>query len=312
MADSTHYYSNQETSHGNGSAAEQIVNGSHPVIQDTKSDFKGLAGSGRGDYQDGQQQQQPMSHFHSLFYDLFTWKSPKATGFFFFSTISLIFAFRYVNVLRYVFKAAYMLFAAASVLELAGKPLGAKGIVSSMRPTRYYTVPRESLEMFFENLHDLTNFFVLEFQRVLFVENIFTTIAAFVSSFFGYILIKYIPFWTLLLLATVTAFTAPLIYINNKELIDEQIQRVSDMVNSQVETTKKLTGKYAEEAAVRAKATAADLQSKVQTYTKSTSKKPEAPSTTSAHEYLSKDSEVVHDYPAVPSHEPHVNEPLLS
>lgn len=46
--------------------------GSHPVIQDTKSDFKGLAGSGRGDYQDGQQQQQPMSHFHSLFYDLFT------------------------------------------------------------------------------------------------------------------------------------------------------------------------------------------------------------------------------------------------
>lgn len=71
---------------------------------------------------------------------------------------------------------------AASVLELAGKPLGAKGIVSSMRPTRYYTVPRESLEMFFENLHDLTNFFVLEFQRVLFVENIFTTIAVCRSS----------------------------------------------------------------------------------------------------------------------------------
>lgn len=46
-----------------------------------------------------------------------------------------------------------------------------------MRPIRYYTVPRESLELLFENLHDLTNFFVLELQRVLFVENIFTTIA---------------------------------------------------------------------------------------------------------------------------------------
>jgi len=66
---------------------------------------------------------------------------------------------------------------AVAALELAGKPFGAKGIVSSMRPSRYYTVPRESLELFFANLHDLTNFFVLEFQRVLFVENIYTTIA---------------------------------------------------------------------------------------------------------------------------------------
>ena len=39
------------------------------------------------------------------------WKFPKATGFFFLSTISLILAFRFVNVLRYVFKASYVLFA---------------------------------------------------------------------------------------------------------------------------------------------------------------------------------------------------------
>ena len=106
---------------------------------------------------------------------------------------------------------------------------------------------------------------------------------------------------TAVLPATVTAFTAPLIYINNKELIDEQIQRASDMVNSQVETTKKLTGKYAEEAAVHVRTTAADLQSKVQTYTKSPTKKTEAPSNTSTH-----------DYPAVPTHEPAVDEPILA
>lgn len=39
------------------------------------------------------------------------WKYPRATGFFFFSIISLITAFRFINVLRYVFKAAYLLFA---------------------------------------------------------------------------------------------------------------------------------------------------------------------------------------------------------
>jgi hypothetical protein len=110
-----------------------IAAGTHPIIQNTKADFKGLASSVNGRQVDDNGQ--PISHFHSLFYDLFTvclclrvvrsievrqqtdkitpfqWKFPKATGFFFFSTISLIFAFRYVNVLRYVFKAAYMLFA---------------------------------------------------------------------------------------------------------------------------------------------------------------------------------------------------------
>jgi len=107
-------------------------------------------------------------------------------------------------------------------------------------------------------------------------------------------------------LATITAFTAPLVYINNKELIDEQIQRASDLVNSQVETTKKLTGKYAEEAAVRARATASDLQSKVQTYTKSSPKKPEGPSTTSAQDFLSGDNGT-DEHPIAPA-----NEPLLA
>ncbi|KAF8537593.1 Reticulon-domain-containing protein [Trichophaea hybrida] len=299
-----------------------MVSGSHPIIQDTKADFTGLAKSGQadGEYDDATQ---PMSQFHNLFYDLFTWKFPKATGFFFLSTISVIFAFHYINVLRYVFKGLYMAFAIASGLETVGKLLGAKSVVSSFRPRRYYTIPREYLDHFFEQLHELANFFVLEFQRVLFVENIFTTLAAFVTSFFGYFLIKYIPFWTLLLLATFTAFTAPLIYINNKELIDEQIQRASDIVNAQVESTKKVTGKYAEDAAARARATAADVQTRLQAYTGKTSPpasqtKSEVPSTASAHDYLSgapnaPDTPLgTHDYPKVPTQEPALDEPLLA
>lgn len=63
-----------------------------------------------------------------------------------------------------------------ALLEVAGRPFGARGVVSSMRPKRYYTIPRDSVEKLFNELHDLSNFFVLEFQRVVFVENIFATI----------------------------------------------------------------------------------------------------------------------------------------
>lgn len=106
------------------------------MIQSTKTDFQGLANSINGNGStDGDR---PLTHYHSFFYDLFTvsfpvlflslptsedldlrltyvkcvqWKYPRATGFFFFSVISLITAFRFINVLRYVFKAAYLLFA---------------------------------------------------------------------------------------------------------------------------------------------------------------------------------------------------------
>jgi hypothetical protein len=45
------------------------------VIQDTKADFKGIAGSGLNGTETDDDEQ-PLSHFHSLFYDLFTVGSP--------------------------------------------------------------------------------------------------------------------------------------------------------------------------------------------------------------------------------------------
>ena len=59
--------------------------------------------------------------------------------------------------------------------EIAGKLVLSQGIASSMRPKKYYTIPRESLEASLEDVEQLVNFFVIEFQRVLFAENIFHT-----------------------------------------------------------------------------------------------------------------------------------------
>jgi hypothetical protein len=197
-------------------------------------------------------------------------------------------------VLRYVFKAAYLVFASVTLLEVAGKPFGAKGVVSSMRPNRYYTIPRESVDKLYSEIHDLSNFFIFELQRVVFVENIFATIVAFVATFTGYFLIKYIPFWALLLLTTITAFTAPLIYLQNQELIDEQIRLGNELVNAQLANGRQLTEKYAGEAAARARATAGDLSQKVQGYTQNV--RGTSPAATTKREF-----------PAAPVHEPALN-----
>lgn len=52
-----------------------------------------------------------------------------------------------------------------------------KGVTTSLRPRRYYKIPKEALEASLDDLVQLINFFVIEFQRILFAENPIVTIA---------------------------------------------------------------------------------------------------------------------------------------
>lgn len=63
-----------------------------------------------------------------------------------------------------------------SAAEVAGKLIFDRGIASQVRPRKYYTIPRESLERSLEDVEQLVNFFVIEFQRIIFAENIYATI----------------------------------------------------------------------------------------------------------------------------------------
>ncbi|KAF8455289.1 Reticulon-domain-containing protein [Kalaharituber pfeilii] len=231
-----------------------------------------------------------LDRFHTSLYDLVTWKYPRATSFIFLSILSTIFAFRFVNVMRYVLKAAYILLGSVAALEYAGKPMGYKGVVSQLRPIRYYTIPRESLEGIFDEIHDFLNFVIVEFQRVVFVENIFVTVVAFVTSFIGYFLIKYLPFWSLAFLATIAVFSGPYIYLNNQELIDAQINHYSEIANHKFIEARGYSEQYAGEAVHRARATATQLTEKVQNYTSRRA---------SGQQHVN-----ANNFPSAPTHEP--------
>jgi hypothetical protein len=51
------------------------------------------------------------------------------------------------------------------------------GIASQLRPKKYYTIRKESLERFLDDVEQLINFGVIEFQRIIFAENIWVTVA---------------------------------------------------------------------------------------------------------------------------------------
>ena len=150
--------------------------------------------------------------------------------------------------------------------EVAGKLVLSRGLTSSFRPKKYYTIPRETLEACLEDVEQLINFFVIEFQRVLFAENVTHTIAAFAAAVLSYWLIKILPLWGLSLIAVSCTYLGPLIYMTNKELIDEHLNNASQVVNNQTSQLRDLAGHHTARASETVKAYAGDYTSKAQEY----------------------------------------------
>ena len=51
---------------------------------------------------------QPLTHYHSFFYNLLSWENPRVTTISFASILTFIFFTRYVPILKYLFKALYI------------------------------------------------------------------------------------------------------------------------------------------------------------------------------------------------------------
>jgi hypothetical protein len=60
--------------------------------------------------------------------------------------------------------------------EIVGQTLLGDGLATRVRPRKYFTIPKESLERFLEDFEQFINFFVIEFQRIIFAENIWATV----------------------------------------------------------------------------------------------------------------------------------------
>jgi len=146
--------------------------------------------------------------------------------------------------------------------EVVGKLVMDRGFASRMRPRKYYTIPRETLEASLDDVEQLINFFVIEFQRIMFGENVFVTVGAFFITFISYFLVKIMPTWGLALLFTTLIYTVPLVYINNREVIDAQIENASTIINEQTQQVRTIAAEQTQHATDIAKSTATDLSNR--------------------------------------------------
>lgn len=142
----------------------------------TKNEFGNLAASRQTpDIQTATGQN--LTHYHSFFYNLLSWENPRATALSYATIVLTVLVARYVPLAKYIFKASYMILGITAAAEISGKLVIGQGIATKLRPRKYYTIPQETLESVLSDAVELVNFFVIEFQRVVFAENVYATIA---------------------------------------------------------------------------------------------------------------------------------------
>ncbi|KAI1304562.1 Reticulon-domain-containing protein [Xylaria venustula] len=259
-----------DTLKGNAQAAyNQIANG--PVASNMKdqtaktgAEFSNLADARRTPAQPAATGQ-PLTHYHSFFSELLSWSNPRASAVAYAGVVALIFAVRYLDIVRYFFKLTWMALGITVLAEIAGKVVLGNGLASQLRPRKYYTVSRETLDAAIGDVHELVNFFVIEAQRILFAENIYVSSAAAVVAFTSYFLAKIVPYWGMTLLGATVLFFLPLIYTTNQELIDSYLKEGSDILNSQTEQLRQVASKHTSQATEITKQYMGDYTAKAQT-----------------------------------------------
>lgn len=175
-----------------------------------------------------------------------------------------IFAARYLDLLRYGLKLTWMALGVTVAAEVAGRALFNAGFTSQIRPRKYYTLPKSTLDAMTGDLDELINFFVIESQRLLFAENVLASAAALFSAFLSYHLVKIVPLWGLALIGTSVLFLGPLVYTTNRELIDGQIEQLSQIVNAQTTQVRQMASQHASNAAATTKMYVGDYSAKAQ------------------------------------------------
>lgn len=83
------------------------------------------------------------------------------------------------------------------------------------------------------------------------------------------------PLWGLAVLSTTIAYIGPLVYISNREIIDEQIANLQAIISSQTNQLKDLAGERTSHATGLVKQYVGDYSSKAQEYIGRRSASPE-------------------------------------
>jgi len=118
---------------------------------------------------------------------------------------------------------------------------------------------------------------------------------AFTAALVSYYLVKILPLWGMALLSTCVIFLTPLLYIKNKEFIDEHITHAHEVISTQAAQVRDLTAEHTSKGFESVKAYTGDYAAKASELVGSARQKISLPATTKSEPVRAT------DFPTAPS-----------
>ncbi|KAK4447238.1 hypothetical protein QBC34DRAFT_382488 [Podospora aff. communis PSN243] len=151
-----------------------------------------------------------LAHQDSL-YKYISWEDPVRTMSSYLIILSLVSGFHFMPLTLWALKAGAYTFGAVSVAEFASRSFGPDTFLSRMRPRPYRKVPERFLNAALKDVHDLTQYGVVQGQKILFGQDLDKTFAAFLLSTALYFLVQLASPFTLSLTALTLLYLSPLV-----------------------------------------------------------------------------------------------------
>lgn len=163
---------------------------------------------------------------------LITWEDPKKSGIVLSSILSLLLLVKYVNVLSLFFRISTFILLISGLVEYSSKAVTGKGLITSLaKPYSNKNLVGNCVEYYAPHVVKVFKKIEINITNLYFSTNVDLTLKSGIAAYFLYKLTSALSLWCLSFYTTILAFTAPKIYLLNKELIDSNIQKLVKLLN---------------------------------------------------------------------------------
>lgn len=159
--------------------------------------------------------------------NLLTWENPKNSAIVLSSILSSLLLIKYVNLLALFFRLSTFILLFSGLAEYLGKSITGTGLITKIKSS-YPKFNNKNFigdfaEFYAPHAVTILKKFEINIKNLYTSVNIENTIKSGVLSYFIYKITNIFSIWTLCFISTIISFTAPKIYLLNKEIIDKTI-----------------------------------------------------------------------------------------
>lgn len=144
-------------------------------------------------------------------YKYISWEDPARTIGSYFAALGFLLAVHHLHLTQYALKTSAIGLGVMSLAEFAGRSFGPDNFVSRLRPRQYKTVPESTLNATLKDIHDFTQYAVVQIQKILFAEDLEKTFSAFLLTTSLYFLCQFMTPFGITILGLTTIYIIPLV-----------------------------------------------------------------------------------------------------